>query len=82
MQLFSLSDERAKEYIKPAGRGFYSYRRKGTGEKQFGLLAGEVEQRDPGAVVTGPDGLKRVNYARATGGLLDGPIREPKKGKK
>lgn len=82
MQLFSLSDERAKEDIEPVGGGFYSYRMKGTGDRQVGVLAHEVERRDPGAVATGADGLKRVNYARATGGLLDGPMELPKRRKK
>ncbi|MFN7882033.1 MAG: hypothetical protein ACK5PF_03330, partial [bacterium] len=87
MQLFSLSDERAKEDIErvgdnPAGGGVYRYRMKGTGEEQVGLLAGEVKQRDPGAVARGADGYDRVDYARATGGLLDGPMEFPKRRKK
>ena len=82
MQLWSLSDERAKEDIKPVGGGFYSYKMKGTGDRQVGVLAQEVESRDPGAVVEGADGLKRVNYARATGGLLDGPMEFPKRRRK
>jgi hypothetical protein len=72
-----MSDERMKKNIKPVGGGFYSYEMKDTGEKQIGLLAQEVEKRDPGAVITGPDGYKRVDYARATDGLLAEPIREP-----
>lgn len=86
MQAFALSDPRAKEDIKrvgdnPAGGGLYEYRMKGTGEKQVGLLADEVARRDPGAVATGADGYARVDYNRATGGLLDGPIVKSK-GKK
>ena len=86
MQLWSMSDPRAKEDIKrvgdnPAGGGVYEYRMKSTGEKQVGLLADEVARRDPGAVAEGPDGMMRVNYTRATGGLLDGPIVKSK-GKK
>ena len=86
MQLWSLSDPRAKEDIKrvgdnPAGGGLYEYRMKGTGEKQVGLLADEVARRDPGAVAEGSDGMARVDYTRATGGLLDGPIVKSK-GKK
>lgn len=87
-----MSDKRAKEDIErvgdnPAGGGVYRYRMKGTGEEQIGLLAQEVEKRDPGAVVQGDDGYKRVNYTRATGGLLDGPVvvgkrRKKKKGAK
>lgn len=87
-----MSDKRAKEDIErvgdnPAGGGMYRYRMKGTGEEQIGLLAQEVEKRDPGAVVQGDDGYKRVNYTRATGGLLDGPVvvgkrRKKKKGAK
>lgn len=87
MQAFALSDERAKEDIKPLGGGLHQYKMKGTGERQIGLLAQEVEARDPGAVKMGDDGYKRVDYARATDGLLAGPLRSParstkKKGKK
>lgn len=82
-----MSDKRAKKDIErvgdnPAGGGFYEYEMKGTGQRQLGVLAQEVEKRDPGAVVEGGDGYKRVNYTRATGGLLDGPVELPKRRKK
>ncbi|WP_331287677.1 MULTISPECIES: tail fiber domain-containing protein [Methylobacteriaceae] len=68
-----LSDARAKEGIEPAGRlpnglGLYRYRYRGDSAVHVGVMAHEVAVRDPGAVALGPDGLLRVDYARATGG--------------
>lgn len=68
--LFALSDRRAKKDISKVGEtgeglGIYKYRYKGGGPMQLGLMAQEVEEHDPGAVMTGSDGFKRVNYARA-----------------
>lgn len=65
-----LSDERAKDDKKKIGEtkdgmGIYSFRYKGSPQKQIGLMAQEVEKKKPKAVMTGPDGLKRVNYERA-----------------
>lgn len=70
--LLALSDERAKEEIEPVGethdgQTVYSYRYIGDPTPHMGLLAQEVEKRDPGAVVELPDGLKAVNYERALG---------------
>lgn len=69
--LFALSDKRAKEDIRKVGetddgQKIYAYRYKGTGgPMQLGLMAQEVEKKTPDAVMTGADGLKRVNYERA-----------------
>lgn len=68
--LFALSDERAKEDIAPVGKlldgqTVYSYRYKGSPRTELGLIAQEVEARDPGAVAD-IGGLKHVNYERAT----------------
>lgn len=68
-----LSDERAKtDKQKIAetkdGLGIFSYRYKGKPETHIGLMAQEVEKKRPGAVRTGFDGLKRVNYKTALGG--------------
>lgn len=68
--LFALSDERAKTDKKKIGEtkdglGLYSYRYKGTPQKQIGLMAQEVQKKKPGAVRKGADGLLRVNYERA-----------------
>lgn len=67
--LFAFSDERVKEDIEPVGethdgQTLYSYRYIGDPEPRVGLLAQEVEQRDPGAVIE-IDGVKAVNYKRA-----------------
>ena len=66
-----LSDRRLKTDIKKIGKthddqSIYSYRFKGSNMPQIGMLADEVEQKHPEAVMTGPDGFKRVNYDRAT----------------
>lgn len=68
-----LSDIRAKENIAKVGelddgQKVYSYNYKGDDPRnqELGLLAQEVEKVRPDAVATGPDGLKRVDYAKAT----------------
>jgi hypothetical protein len=66
-----LSDVRAKENIEPVGKlddgqKVYAYNYKGDPTPEIGLLAQEVEKVRPDAVATGPDGLKRVDYAAAT----------------
>ena len=67
--LFALSDERAKTDKKKLaetkeGIGLYSYRYKGSPETHVGVMAQEAEKVKPSAVMTGPDGLKRVNYGK------------------
>ncbi len=65
-----VSDKRAKEDIEPVGELFdgqrvYRYRYKGSERHEIGLIAQEVEDREPAAVV--PIGsLKTVNYKHAT----------------
>ena len=66
-----LSDERTKENIAPVGelhdgQTVYSYNYLGDPTPQIGLMAQEVEETHPEAVVTGSDGFKRVDYGRAT----------------
>jgi hypothetical protein len=66
-----LSDVRAKTDIQKVGelddgQNVYSYRYKGDPTPEIGLIAQEVEKVRPGAVSTGPDGLKRVDYGAAT----------------
>jgi hypothetical protein len=68
--MFMLSDERAKEDIEKVGKtkdglGLYSYRYKGSPTTQVGLMAQEVKKKKPDAVMTGSDGLMRVNYKKA-----------------
>jgi hypothetical protein len=69
--LGSLSDERAKEDVKEIGaladgQPIHSFRYKGDPETRIGVIAQEVEQKHPEAVVEGPDGLKRVDLDAAT----------------
>lgn len=67
--IFKWSDRRLKTDIKKIGettdgQNLYSYRYKGDSEPQIGLMAQEVERRDPGAVIE-VGGVKAVNYDRA-----------------
>jgi hypothetical protein len=69
--LLKMSDRRAKTDIKDIGRThddqkIYSYRFKGSMMPQIGMMADEVEKKTPEAVMTGPEGLKRVRYDMAT----------------
>lgn len=62
-----LSDERAKEDIRPVGKldnglTVHAYRYKGDPTPQIGLLAQEVAEKRPEAVTMGGDGLLRVAY--------------------
>lgn len=66
-----ISDERAKENIEPVGTTFddqtiYGFNYKGSPVPHIGLLAQEVEERYPEAVVETPIGLKAVDYSLAT----------------
>lgn len=68
---FFLSDERTKEDIEPVGalndgQTVYSYRYRGDPRTQIGLLAQEVERRQPDAVSRHPSGMRMVDYRRAT----------------
>lgn len=68
--LAMLSDERAKENIEPVGELFdgqpiYSYNYKGDYVPRIGLLAQDVEQVAPEAVVD-VGGMKAVDYGKAT----------------
>lgn len=72
--VFALSDERTKKNIKTVGKANgqkivkFEYK-KGFGKPgiKMGMLAQDVEKKTPEAVVTGRDGLKRVNYGIALG---------------
>lgn len=64
------SDERLKEDVKKVGetddgQKIYSYRMKGGGPIQIGLMAQQVEKKVPGAVKTHPSGYKMVDYGKA-----------------
>lgn len=65
------SDARIKDNIHKVGnlhdgQNIYSFRYKGRPETHVGLLAQEVERRDPGAVAE-IGGIKHVDYKRALG---------------
>lgn len=76
MMAFSMfSDERLKENIERVGEtddglGLYKYNYIGDPRTQIGLIAQEVEQVKPEAVITHPSGFKMVNYDMATQGLF------------
>jgi hypothetical protein len=66
-----LSDERAKDDIEPVGELYdgqkvYRYRYKGDHRHQIGLIAQEVEEREPDAVFDFTPELKGVDYKAAT----------------
>jgi hypothetical protein len=66
-----LSDWHAKEEREPVGELFdgqtvWRYRYKGDPRHQIGLIAQEVEEREPAAVLPFPGNMKGVNYRRAT----------------
>lgn len=67
----SMSDARAKENIKPVGELYdgqklYRYNYKGDPETRVGLIAQEVENKNPHAVHDMGGGLKGVDYDDAT----------------
>lgn len=70
MMVGQLSDARSKENIKAVGRldnglTVYCFNYIGSPMPQIGLIAQEVMQVNPEAVMEGKDGLLRVNYALA-----------------
>jgi hypothetical protein len=63
-----MSDPRLKKNIRrigthPSGVGVYEYEYVWGGNLQVGVMADEVEQVIPAAVITRKDGFKMVNYA-------------------
>lgn len=68
--LLAFSDARVKDDIEPVGELYdgqpiYRYRYKGDKQLRLGLMAQDVEKRDPDSVVEF-GGIKAVNYKRAT----------------
>lgn len=66
------SDRRLKKNIKKIGKtddgqSLYSYKYKGTNEHRIGLMAQDVEKKNPDAVTTMPSGYKGVDYSKALG---------------
>jgi len=73
--LFAMSDERAKNKMKPVGKAnghtLYSYSYKGDGKrKRIGVSAQETAKKRPDAVLKGRDGMLRVNYDKIGLGAL------------
>ena len=69
--LIMASDKRVKREIKREGKlmghNIYSYRYKGKfddGGRHVGVMAQEVAEKRPDAVLTGSDGVKRVDYGK------------------
>ena len=70
---FAASDARLKENIEPVGKldnglTVYLFNFKGDKKKQIGLIAQEVAEVIPDAVIEGEDGYLRVDYEKATKG--------------
>lgn len=67
--LFALSDRRAKKDIErigqtEAGTPLYKFRYKHGGPVQIGVMAQDLLETQPDAVVMGPDGFYRVDYGK------------------
>lgn len=67
--LFGLSDVRAKKDIKrvgktDSGKPIYKFRYKSGGPVTLGLMAQELEETNPEAVITSPEGVKYIDYAQ------------------
>jgi hypothetical protein len=67
-----ISDARVKDNIRKVGetgdgQNLYFFTYKGDATPHVGLMAQEVEERDPDAVITLPSGVKAVNYPKALG---------------
>lgn len=65
--MMMFSDRRVKEDIEPVGKldsglTVYRYRYKGDSRFQIGVMADEVREKFPKAVLRGPDGFDRVDY--------------------
>lgn len=72
--LIMASDRRVKRDVKKVGKlmgqNVYEYRYKGKfddGKRHVGVMAQEAEKKRPDAVLTGGDGVKRVDYGRLFG---------------
>jgi hypothetical protein len=71
LPLFGASDVRLKENIQPVGETYdgqnlYLYNYRGDSAPQIGLMAQEVEETNPDAVVMHPEGYLMVDYGKAT----------------
>jgi hypothetical protein len=81
--LLGISDRRMKEGIRRIGKTddgmpIYKFKYKGDDREQthIGFMADEVERKHPDAVMTGPDGMKRVDYGQAHKFYQGGVVRQ------
>jgi hypothetical protein len=70
-EFYGLSDRRAKTDIKKIGEAesglnIYSFKIKGDGKTQFGVMSDEVRKVAPDAVHRAPDGYDRVDYGKVS----------------
>lgn len=80
LAMTALSDERAKENVEPVGKlkdgqTVYAYNYAGSPQTLIGLLAQDVAEHEPDAVVRRPDGLLAVDYHKATRRAVEEPRR-------
>jgi hypothetical protein len=81
--IFALSDRRMKHDIRRIGKTddgmpIYKFKYKGDDREQthIGFMADEVERKHPDAVMTGSDGMKRVDYGQADKFYQGGVVRQ------
>jgi hypothetical protein len=65
----SASDKRVKKDIKKIGKTngglpIYTFKYKGEDKTQMGVMAQDVEKKQPKAAATAPSGIKMVNYSK------------------
>lgn len=70
--LYKFSDRRLKKDIKKIGKTddglpIYSYKYRGGGPTELGLMAQDVAKKKPDAVAVTPSGYLAVDYSKATG---------------
>jgi hypothetical protein len=81
--MFMGSDRRMKQDIRRIGKTddgmpIYKFKYKGDEREQthIGFMADEVERKHPDAVMTGSDGMKRVDYGQADKFYQGGVVRQ------
>jgi hypothetical protein len=65
----SASDKRVKKDVKKIGKTngglpIYTFKYKGEDKTQMGVMAQDVEKKQPKAAATAPSGIKMVNYSK------------------
>jgi len=69
MAALSFSDKRVKKDIEKIGKTdgglpIYTFKYKGEDKTQMGVMAQDVEKKQPKAAATAPSGIKMVNYSK------------------